>query len=112
MSSQFESAARAAGADASNPAVSRSSHGRRADLLRAGSKHIFSTVPRSVECGWRMTNDTTPPLPPAGALIDIGINLGHDSYDSDRDAVVARAVASGVVQMMVTGASIDGAQKA
>ena len=52
-----------------------------------------------------MTNDTTPPLPPAGALIDIGINLGHDSYDSDRDAVVARAVASGVVQMMVTGAS-------
>jgi TatD DNase family protein len=60
-----------------------------------------------------MTNDTTPPLPPASpALIDIGINLGHDSYDSDRDAVVARAVASGVVQMMVTGASIDGAQKA
>ena len=60
-----------------------------------------------------MTNDTTPPLPPAPpALIDIGINLGHDSYDSDRDAVIARAEASGVVQMMVTGASIDGAQKA
>ena len=60
-----------------------------------------------------MTNDTTPPLPPASpALIDIGINLGHDSYDSDRDAVIARAEASGVVQMMVTGASIDGAQRA
>jgi TatD DNase family protein len=60
-----------------------------------------------------MTNDTTPPLPPASpALIDIGINLSHDSYDGDRDAVIARAEASGVVQMMVTGASIDGAQKA
>jgi len=59
-----------------------------------------------------MTNDTTPPPPPAGPLIDIGINLGHDSYDSDRDAVIARAEASGVVQMMVTGASIDGSQKA
>src|ERR1700756_3919372 len=112
MSSQFKSAARAAGADASNPAVSRSSQ-EQADLLRARSKHIFSTVPRSVECGWRMTNDTTPPLPPASpALIDIGINLSHDSYDGDRDAVIARAEASGVVQMMVTGASIDGAQKA
>jgi TatD DNase family protein len=60
-----------------------------------------------------MTNDTTHPLPPASpALIDIGINLSHDSYDSDRDAVIARAEASGVVQMMVTGASIDGSQKA
>jgi TatD DNase family protein len=59
-----------------------------------------------------MTNDTTPPPAAAGPLIDIGINLGHDSYDSDRDAVIARAEASGVVQMMVTGASIDGAQKA
>ena len=60
-----------------------------------------------------MTNDTTPPLPPASpALIDIGINLSHDSYDGDRDAVIARAEASGVVQMMVTGASIEGSQKA
>jgi TatD DNase family protein len=59
-----------------------------------------------------MTNDTTPPPAPAGPLIDIGINLGHDSYDSDRDAVIARAEAAGIVQMMVTGASIDGSQKA
>jgi TatD DNase family protein len=36
-------------------------------------------------------------------LIDIGINLAHDSYDSDRDAVIARAAAAGVVQMIVTG---------
>lgn len=39
------------------------------------------------------------------ALIDIGINLAHDSYDSDRDAVLARAAAAGVVQMVVTGSS-------
>ena len=38
-------------------------------------------------------------------LIDIGINLAHDSYDADRDAVIARAAAAGVVQMIVTGSS-------
>ena len=45
-------------------------------------------------------------------LIDIGINLGHDSYDGDRDAVLARALAVGVRQMVVTGASLDGTPKA
>ena len=61
-----------------------------------------------------MTNDDITPPPPAAplTLIDIGINLGHDSYDDDRDAVIARAEASGVVQMMVTGASIEGTEKA
>jgi len=39
------------------------------------------------------------------ALIDIGINLAHDSYDGDREQVIARAVAAGVTQMMVTGTS-------
>ncbi len=39
-------------------------------------------------------------------LIDIGINLAHDSYDCDRDAVLARAHAAGVVQMIVTGSSL------
>ncbi|HET9106323.1 MAG TPA: TatD family hydrolase [Steroidobacteraceae bacterium] len=38
-------------------------------------------------------------------LIDIGINLAHDSYDGDRDAVIARAGAAGIVQMIVTGSS-------
>jgi TatD DNase family protein len=41
----------------------------------------------------------------ASSLIDIGINLSHDSFNADRDAVIARAVAAGVVQMMVTGSS-------
>jgi TatD DNase family protein len=39
-------------------------------------------------------------------LIDIGINLGHDSYDRDRDAVVARAQAAGVDTLIATGASL------
>ena len=38
-------------------------------------------------------------------LIDIGANLTHDSFDHDRDAVMARAREAGVVQMVVTGAS-------
>ena len=41
----------------------------------------------------------------ASSLIDIGINLAHDSFNADRDAVIARAAAAGVVQMMVTGSS-------
>ena len=39
------------------------------------------------------------------SLIDIGINLGHDSFNADRDAVIARAVRAGVVQMIVTGST-------
>lgn len=42
-------------------------------------------------------------LSPPAPLIDIGVNLAHDSYDGDRGAVIARAAAAGVVQMIVTG---------
>ncbi|MGH8324633.1 MAG: TatD family hydrolase, partial [Steroidobacteraceae bacterium] len=67
-----------------------------------------------------MTNHTTAPRPPAASLtaaappplVDIGINLGHDSYDGDRDAVIRRAGDAGVVQMIVTGASVEGSCKA
>jgi TatD DNase family protein len=45
-------------------------------------------------------------------LIDIGCNLTHDSFDSDRDEVLARAHDAGVVQMVVTGASADGSRAA
>ena len=64
-----------------------------------------------------MTHANTPHFS-AGAtavsptLVDIGINLTHDSYDSDRDAVMARAAAAGVAQMVVTGASAEGSRKA
>ena len=42
----------------------------------------------------------------AAELIDIGINLAHDSYDADREAVIARARAAGVAQMIVTGSTL------
>jgi TatD DNase family protein len=45
-------------------------------------------------------------------LIDIGANLAHDSFDADREAVMTRATAAGVVQMVVTGSSEDATRKA
>lgn len=45
-------------------------------------------------------------------LIDIGANLGHESFAHDLDAVLQRARAAGVVQMVVTGASREGSRQA
>ena len=45
-------------------------------------------------------------------LIDIGINLAHDSYDRDREAVISRARAVGVAQMIVTGATLANSVRA
>jgi TatD DNase family protein len=55
-----------------------------------------------------------PPVEPRAAapLIDIGINLAHDSYDADRDTVIARAQRVGVVQMVVTGSSASSSRTA
>ena len=49
-------------------------------------------------------------MPPV--LVDIGINLAHDSYDTDREDVVRRALAAGVHQFVVTGASVEGTRAA
>ena len=38
-------------------------------------------------------------------LIDIGANLAHDSFDDDREAVIARAAEAGVTRIVVTGSS-------
>lgn len=38
-------------------------------------------------------------------LVDIGVNLAHDSFDADRDAVLSRAAEAGVGLMIVTGSS-------
>ena len=46
------------------------------------------------------------------ALIDIGINLVHDSYDHDRAAVIAAARAAGVTRMIVTGSSLEVSRQA
>ena len=45
-------------------------------------------------------------------LIDIGANLTHESFDTDRDAVLQRARNAGVTQIVVTGASREHSPKA
>jgi TatD DNase family protein len=45
-------------------------------------------------------------------LVDIGINLAHDSYDADRTAVIDRARAAGVSRMIVTGSSLESSRRA
>jgi TatD DNase family protein len=45
-------------------------------------------------------------------LIDIGLNLTHDSYDKDRDTVIADAIAAGVSRMIVTGTSVTASVQA
>jgi TatD DNase family protein len=39
-------------------------------------------------------------------LVDIGLNLAHDSFDRDRETVVANAVAAGVRHMVITGSTL------
>jgi TatD DNase family protein len=45
-------------------------------------------------------------------LIDIGLNLTHDSFDDDRAAVLARAEAAGVTRLIVTGTSVTASAQA
>lgn len=45
-------------------------------------------------------------------LIDIGVNLTHDSFDADRSEVIARARDAGVLQMIVTGSSGSSTRRA
>ncbi len=45
-------------------------------------------------------------------LIDIGANLTHEAFDRDRDAVLQRARAAGVAQLVVTGASREHSPRA
>jgi len=46
------------------------------------------------------------------SLVDIGANLTHDSFDTDRDAVIQRAVDAGVERMILTGSSAQASQDA
>ncbi len=48
----------------------------------------------------------------SGALIDIGVNLGDRNFGKDRAAVVERAVAAGVEQLVVTGGSVASSREA
>jgi len=54
-----------------------------------------------------MTEQKTRP-----SLIDIGLNLTHDSFDHDRKDVLQRALDLGVHRMILTGATEEGSLKA
>ncbi len=45
-------------------------------------------------------------------LVDIGVNLAHRSYHSDRDAVIRRAQGAGVRWMGITGTSVESTRSA
>ncbi len=45
-------------------------------------------------------------------LIDIGVNLTHPSFANQHEAVLERAIAAGVCQMLLTGTSLDGSEQA
>ncbi|HVY22446.1 MAG TPA: TatD family hydrolase [Steroidobacteraceae bacterium] len=45
-------------------------------------------------------------------LIDIGLNLTHDSFDTDRDAVLMRAATAGIRHMLITGSDAAHSRKA
>jgi TatD DNase family protein len=45
-------------------------------------------------------------------LTDIGVNLAHDSFDRDRDAVIDRAIRAGVTRMVITGTDVAASEAA
>jgi TatD DNase family protein len=51
-------------------------------------------------------------MTPAPTLVDIGLNLAHDSFDHDRADVVAAAVACGVRHMVITGSTLESTRRA
>jgi TatD DNase family protein len=51
--------------------------------------------------------------PPAVVdLVDIGLNLTHESFTADRNAVLERAAAAHVTRMLVTGSSVSNSRAA
>lgn len=59
--------------------------------------------------------DTTTPLksvPAVHPLIDIGANLGHESFDRDLEDVLRRARAAGIIHLLVTGTNLASTRKA
>jgi TatD DNase family protein len=45
-------------------------------------------------------------------LVDVGLNLTHDSFDGDREQVIAAAEAAGVTRMIITGTSVSASEHA
>jgi TatD DNase family protein len=55
-----------------------------------------------------ISGNTVPHYSSGMLWIDVGTNLTHASFDRDRAAVIERARAQQVLQMIVTGASVSG----
>jgi TatD DNase family protein len=53
---------------------------------------------------------TTAAAPPE--IIDVGVNLAHDSFDHDRAQVIREAQAVGVARMVVTGSCVESTRAA
>ncbi len=51
-------------------------------------------------------------MTPVPTLVDIGLNLAHDSFVADRREVVATAMAAGVRHMVITGSTLANSQQA
>ncbi|MEK8130430.1 TatD family hydrolase [Paenibacillus filicis] len=50
--------------------------------------------------------------PSHGQLIDIGVNLMHRSFQTDREEIVSRAAEAGVSPLMITGTSMRSSEEA
>jgi TatD DNase family protein len=59
-----------------------------------------------------MTALARPPTVPMHPLVDIGVNLTAEVFGEDRDAVIDRARAQGVVRQLVTGTDLAHTQAA
>jgi TatD DNase family protein len=78
---------------------------RGALMLRCGNNLRLRACPQLPELA-------AVPRPETMQLLDIGANLGHESFHHDLDAVLQRAHAHGVSRMIVTGASREGSTHA
>lgn len=52
------------------------------------------------------------PIPVNCGLVDIGANLAHDSFDTDRDEMLQRAWDAGLATIIVTGSCADSNERA
>ena len=71
---------------------------RRVDVLRHGKSPRLHACPQ-------LPKLAAVPRPETMQLLDIGANLGYESFHHDLDAVLQRAHTHGVSRMIVTGAS-------
>lgn len=55
---------------------------------------------------------STGTIPDLELLTDIGLNLTHESFDLDRDKVIARAEAAGVSRFIITGTTVTDSARA